>query len=185
MRKYVLTAILVLIASGAQAGVIVGPIFNPATGSSYYLLDQGNWTSSENEAVSLGGHLVTINDQAENDWVFETFAGYGGVDRLLWIGLTDQTNTEFEWISADPVTFTNWDTGEPNTDFEDFVYMYPDNVIGGGLSRDPGKWNNYSDLDTEFSGTTPLYGVVEVIPEPTTAVLLGLGLVGLSMRARG
>ena len=37
-------------------------------GSIYYLLAQNAWPASEAEAVELGGHLTTIEDQAENDW---------------------------------------------------------------------------------------------------------------------
>ena len=55
------------------AGILSGPAINPGPGHTYYLLTQNTWTASEAEAVTLGGHLVTINDSAENDWVLNTF----------------------------------------------------------------------------------------------------------------
>jgi hypothetical protein len=57
-------------------------VVNPANHHLYYLLDAASWTRSEAESLSMGGHLVTINDEAENNWVTDTFA----LDRNLWIG---------------------------------------------------------------------------------------------------
>jgi hypothetical protein len=75
----------------ALAIKIVHTAVNPANGHTYHLLsaDDGSgltWAASEAYAVSLGGHLTTINDNAENGWVFDTFADYGGVSRTLWTG---------------------------------------------------------------------------------------------------
>ena len=98
----------ILFASQAWAVVVLGPINNPANGHDYYLLSQGCWTAAEAEAITLGGHLVTINDQAENDFVFNTFANLHPNDDL-WIGFSDVTvEGMFEWVSGEPVTFTNW-----------------------------------------------------------------------------
>ena len=68
---------------GAGAAVLAGPITNAANGHAYYLLTTNTWTQSENEAIALGGHLVTINDDAENDWVYDTFSQFGGAPRAF------------------------------------------------------------------------------------------------------
>lgn len=109
-RKIAIT--LLMLACAAQcvfAAIISGPVTNSANGHIYYLLTQNTWTASEAEAQTLGGHLVTINDQAEQDWVLNTFAAFGGVDRALWIGLTDRYQEgAFSWSSGEPLGYTHW-----------------------------------------------------------------------------
>src|SRR5688572_14024742 len=117
------------VASAAQAAVQAGPFVNPATGHRYYLLTPNTWTASEAEAVSLGGHLAAISNQAENDFVFDTFAPLvpNGSD-ALWIGLNDagQEGT-FTWTTGELLNYTHWGSGEPNNDpgwgGEDHVQM--------------------------------------------------------------
>jgi hypothetical protein len=131
--------------------IIAGPVMNPANGHLYYLLKPSSWSTSEAEARSLGGHLVTINDQAEQDWVWRTFGDNGR--RFLWIGLADrETEGEFVWSSGEPLAFTNWTPGEPNdaAGGEDFIEM---DAARGGL------WNDLSDWGQGFQ-----HGVVEVVP---------------------
>src|SRR2546428_7359019 len=60
-----------------NAGTISPFLINPANDHRYVLLTSETWTSSESEAVSLGGHLATINDPSEQNWVFTTFGSYG------------------------------------------------------------------------------------------------------------
>src|SRR6478672_1362124 len=54
-------------------GVLAGPITNAANGHFYYLLQPSCWTDAEATAVSMGGHLVTENDAAEDTWIENTF----------------------------------------------------------------------------------------------------------------
>jgi len=158
------TTLLALIAAfGAgfatplHAGVLAGPITNTANGHFYYLLTQSTWTAAESEAVRLGGHLATINDAAENDWVVSEFSIFGGVLRSLWIGLSRQ-GQEFRWSSGESSAFTAWEAGQPSTvTNEDFVHIWP---LGG--SRSPGRWNDLFD-QLSVQGY-PLHGVVEVVP---------------------
>jgi hypothetical protein len=101
---------------GVRAAVLAGPLTNAANGNTYYLLSENTWTASEAEARLLGGHLVTINDATENQWVRNTFSPLTGVtEAKLWIGLNDAANEgQFVWASGDPVTFTYWSPGEPD-----------------------------------------------------------------------
>jgi len=83
---------------------------NPATGHDYLFVGDGRtWADAEAYAVSLGGHLVTINDPAEDAWLVSTFG------TQYWIGLNDiAVEGVWVWSSGEPVTYTNWFPGEPN-----------------------------------------------------------------------
>ena len=143
--------------------VLQGPITNSANGHTYYLLKPTTWTASETAAVLLGGHLVTINDQTENRWVFERFSSPSGTDRLLWLGLNDASApSKFVWSSGEPAVYLNWAPGQPDAG-EHYVYMHPANAPKD-RPRPPGTWNNYSDGPTEYAEKVPIYGIVEVVP---------------------
>ena len=131
-----------------------------------YELVQGTWTEAEAAAVALGGHLVTINDAAEEAFLQTAFGA-----RHLWIGMTDQAvEGTWEWISGEAVGYTNWAPSEPN-DFatgEDYAVMNWSGV----------RWN-------DLSITGPTLGIAEIVPQGVpdggaTASLLGLGLLALS-----
>lgn len=108
-----------------QGFILAGPVTNPSNGHTYYLLSKNTWSNAEAEAASLGGHLATIRNKAENDWVFSTFGSYGGA---LWIGLTDREKAfHFTWTSGEPVSYTNWGGGQPDNcnGVEFYTHMLP------------------------------------------------------------
>ncbi len=72
-KSFTLQVLLVLLGNLVSASSVVGPITNPANGHDYYLLEASTWTAAETEAVSLDGHLATINDAAEHDWIYPGF----------------------------------------------------------------------------------------------------------------
>jgi len=113
--------------------VPIGPVLsNSANGHFYVLLSPATWTWSEHVAVALGGHLASIANQAEQDWVYSSFSTYNGTNRLLWIGFNDVTTEgNFVWSSREPVTFTNWAPGEPNNfnGNEDFTAIYERGIL--------------------------------------------------------
>jgi hypothetical protein len=171
LKGMLITALLLLAGVGrsAQVRVIAGPVTNPANGHSYYLLAPSTWTKAEAEAISLGGHLATIRNAAEDRWVFATF---GSFSRALWIGLNDRNKIrQYIWSSGEPVTYVNWSGGQPDNRPEDggtelYVHIWPP------AHACPGQWNDYSDGDTVLG--FPISGVVEVAPSATVRLSLPL-----------
>ena len=95
----------------------------------------------------------------------------------LWIGLWEPAgDSVFERVSGDPSAFRDWAPGEPNeyVPDEDFVNMQYEWGVGG-------QWNDVTD---DHYGLDAVYGVVEITPEPTTAALLLMGLLGLGVARR-
>jgi hypothetical protein len=155
----------------------------------------GTWPEVEAQAVSEGGHLVTIRNKAENDFLVQTFL----VGRVFceplptsgpWIGLTDaQEEGVFTWVSGEPVTFTNWLESKPDDhDYrqsgkgEDYVQFFSANDISpvtgifvGQTGGADGTWNDQSLLRLTHCGDA-LPGIIEVtslqpLPfSPTTAI---------------
>jgi uncharacterized delta-60 repeat protein len=92
-------------------GAIGGQAYNPANGHYYYSIIVNSWTAAEAVAQKLGGHLVTLNDAAEETFVRSTF----GSSTPPWIGLNDAAKEgEFVWASGEPVGYTNWVGGQPS-----------------------------------------------------------------------
>ena len=150
----------------------------------YTLLSSSDWTDAEAYAVGMGGHLATIEDAAENAWIFDTFGSFGGVSRNLWIGLNDAAQEgTFVWSSGSTSAYRNWDADQPDNagGVEDYVHLFQ-----AGTRFGASRWNDAPDVDFfEFTNSN-VYGVVEVapVPEPATLAALGLGALGVLRRRR-
>jgi uncharacterized repeat protein (TIGR02059 family) len=90
--------------------------------SAYVIVEGPTWEEAEANAVKLGGHLVTINDAEENDFLIKNnFKG--------WIGLTDKrVEGQWEWSSGQLFTLDDWIKPIFNRDNahplgQDYVYM--------------------------------------------------------------
>jgi hypothetical protein len=177
-----LTIVSLLGAASVNAQILTSA-YNPATGHTYYLLAQSTWSVAESQAIALGGHLATINDAAEDNWVALTLSNFGGVQRGLWIGLTDQDHEgTFTWVDGDPSTYRHWEIGQPDngggSGAENYVNIWPN---PGG--RDPGTWNDYNGHDDNWFGA-PFCGVAEVVPEPGVVAFMGLAAAAVLLRRR-
>ncbi len=152
MKKNIVQGLVaVCLASSSGSAQSLPPVqtvaTNPTTGSAYLLLEASNWYDAEAAAVALGGHLVTINDQAEQLWIKSTFQSCGVP---IWIGITDAASEgSWAWVSGEPVSFTNWWPGEPN------------NYMGGITSFRTGTVDGAISLATSRSR--------EPFPAPTAA----------------
>ena len=172
MKKTLLLAGLITLSaafSAAHAAVISGPF--TYGGHTYVQISSNTWSGAEAEALTLGGHLATVNDAAENAWIAATFPSTSSWGN--WIGYNDvAVEGSFVWTSGETPGYTNWAAGEPNDccEGEDGVQMYAD-----------GSWNDLVDRPTD-----PLYAppaVVEIagVPEGgSAAAMLGAALVGIA-----
>lgn len=154
----VATTCAILPSSVSAGPAILDTAINPANGHTYYLLDNSDWTNAEATAVEMGGHLATVNDLAENNWIWDRW----GTNRSLWIGLHDpvtgdggatQHANNFIWSSGDTSTFRNWRSGEPNGD--QYTYVLAKEIGLGGV------WNDAANL-TKPAGEPSFFGVVEI-----------------------
>jgi hypothetical protein len=170
LKKTILVTILAAASITANASIytINGPVVNPANGHSYFLISQGTWSDSEAYAQTLGGHLASINDANENAWVYANM-DTGDSVRNAWLGIKyNPSSLTYGWVNGDPFTYINWAPGEPNG-------------VGGGEvgsffgTPHPAQWNDNPNSDN-------LFGIVEVVPEPTTFSLLALCGIGYAVK---
>lgn len=123
--------------------------------------EQKNWANAASCAVSLGGYLVEINDQSEQDSVYAaisaagiatnyTTVNDGGGIAYVWIGASDQ-NSEGTWIwdgNGDNVGTNFWNGQGANGANNGTVVGGLFNNWGGkstGTSKEPDDFNNNQD----------------------------------------
>ena len=151
---------------------------------------KSNWADAQAEANRAGGALVSINDQAENDWLAETF-GLLASD-LLYTGGRDLGYVEpsGSGIVGDLILHSDWQwaNGEPisyrNNDIEEWSYAFI-TYTTPLLTFEPysGSWMAVGD-----GGDYPLLGIIEAapVPEPSSLLALtaGMGILFGAIRRR-
>ena len=149
--------------SGAQAEdsddmEVLYTAVNPNNNNTYHLLSASSWEDAASYARSLDGFLVTVDDEAENTWLFDTFASWDNQSRHLWIGLSDEGEEgQYRWHDGTPFMYREWGDAQPSAGGdEDYVHIASTNM--GNI--DPGTWNDLENNPQYF----PVYGVVEIGP---------------------
>ncbi|MEL6428670.1 MAG: lectin-like protein [Planctomycetota bacterium] len=126
---------------------------NPVNGNHYlYVADALTWTDARTAAEGFSfmgapGHLVTLADANEDEFVFDLFINASAPGTSCWIGASQNTSSPtyaepsdgYEWVTGEPFDYVNWATNEPNNASlgQDFVEMW-----------DVAAWNDTND----FSG---------------------------------
>lgn len=135
-----------------------GWIENTINGHFYSTTDAMFWEQAENLANSYGGHLVTINDEIENQWIVDNIIPIV-VDGDCWIGYTDHdVEGNWVWISGEQSSYTNWNQGEPsNYEYEDFAAIR-NNSFFPQMHGEKGEWGDFRD--------STLTGIIETNSKP-------------------
>ena len=138
------------------SGYIYGGYFN----GSYYYLSQTltSWTNADSICNLLGGHLVTISDSLENNFILNLLPTQASNQGQAWIGLFQNTSSSsyseasggWEWVTGETFNYTNWDIGEPNNYCEGNGVPYgwcpgADNygkIYSNNICCPAGNWND-------------------------------------------
>ena len=134
-------------------------------GHRYALTDHGTWAQAEAEAAGVGGHLATVDDAAENEWLAGVIADsyargrYGQSHQNgAWIGY-ESVGGNWQWVSGSPVTYTNYASNWP-TDDGVHTYLLGDNYDAGPSGSLPGQWGHNDEHDVQYVAN--LQGIIEV-----------------------
>ncbi len=182
-----MSAVNLCLISSTQAALIQ---WTPADGGNNHwyeaLAESGgiSWADANTTANAAGGYLATITTTAENNFVFSLM---GNADYWVhspagsylgpWFGGLKNIS-DWQWVTNEPFTFTNWSPGEPNN-----AAPYEDRLMFLSYSPQPtALWNDYSD-STAVQYGFPIGYIVEYntapVPIPGSIWLLGTSLAGL------
>jgi hypothetical protein len=181
-----------IVAVGLGVALLASPAAEatPTTfgSNAYEFVDGGiSWPDAKLAAEvrvfdGVSGHLVTIGSAGENAFVLSLLAGLTGDWLGVWIGATDRdTEGDWRWVTGEALSFSNWAAGQPD-DYElmqDYAVMLAKPVFAG---QSAGEWD---DIPEFFAvGYVVEFDDVAAVPEPSTLMLVGLGVVALDRRRR-
>lgn len=166
MNRCAKIMVVLVLVSMCKASPVEWPVADGGNGHFYLAVVAPEgiaWTDANEIAKLVGGHLVTIQDTNENDFVFSLVD-----DEIFWFlevpefwlqgpwlgGYQPQDSTEpdegWRWVTEEPFHYTNWFQGMPDQfsvgDCTEQDYL---NFLGKGSTRQPtwnDNWDNCPDL---------------------------------------
>lgn len=122
-------------------------------GHHYYKANtSSDWSTAAYDALINGGHLVCINDLAEQNYIKQI------ASENVWLGLYKGNPTYYNWMNCDTVTYKNWATNEPNINSNGSAFMFGNNCVQNG------QWKSFQDKDTSSTNAcyNGIYGLLEI-----------------------
>ncbi len=138
----------------ASSPLVLGTRVHPVSGHEYKLLSPSGVHAAEAYARELGGHLVTVDDQAEHDWLTANFHVWNGSTRNYWVGANDvAVEGAWAWTDGTAPGFVAWDAGQPDN------YGGGEDYAHSRSSSATGLWNDIDALPP-----ITVHGLVEIVP---------------------
>ena len=140
--------------------------------SAYVHVKGPTWEEAEENAKKLGGNLVTINDNSENDWIVNSYFNHNNSDYaqdspyvdIYWTGLR-LVNNQWEWTSGEDITFKNWGYLSPYGNGDKGQIILEANPAKVGQHRNwedkAGAWNDQYN-QSHIEGKLGHYGIAEI-----------------------
>ena len=190
MRSKVILAVMVIFASRCQATPVQWSTDDGGNGHFYeVVLVSGviDWENANVAAIEAGGYLATITSVEENAFVHNLAVSnpdFWHSSGLMgpWLGGFQPDGSPepaggWQWVTGEPFIYTNWTINEPDNGNE-----AGENRLHFHDGRTPLA---YAPTWNDVHSVTGLNSyVVEVVPEPTTFLLFGLGGILLRKRRR-
>ena len=160
---------------------------------SFLLPENTPWSVAKSFAEFQGGHLATLTNQAELDWVFDHIAS----DPDLWftdsfnflagpyLGAFQNTSSPdytepdggWEWVTGEEWNFTSWASGQPN-DVGSQGALHFWSRMSAGIAP------TWQDINNDGGLNSPRSMIVEYVPAPGTLVFSLAGLLCATHRIR-
>ena len=110
----------------------------------YEIFDEGlTWEEAKEKCEEKGGYLAVITSAKEQEYVEKIISK--GSKNGYWIGgFADGLDSDFEWVTGEEMSYTNWGDGQPDyakqsSGYEDKLMMYNVDYMSGNTK---GKWND-------------------------------------------
>ncbi|XP_004647213.1 C-type lectin domain family 4 member E [Octodon degus] len=108
----------------------------------FFSTDVMTWTESLKNCSGMGAHLVVINTEKEQEFLFYVKPK----NNEYFIGLTDQVvEGQWQWVDDTPFSLSFWDVGEPNN-----IVSVEDCVTIRDSSNPRKNWNDVTCFFTKF-----------------------------------
>jgi hypothetical protein len=112
---------------------VMQPLPDPSVNDAAFCFALRNWNEAEADCITQGGHLISVHDQATQDFLAGNAFAIAGGD--WWMGLNDQSSEGlYVWSDGSPFDFASWAGGEPNNSGNEDCAHFP--IWAGG------NWND-------------------------------------------
>ena len=182
MKNLILTSALATVFAGAAVAAPVQWSASVGGNDHWYEFVQApqavTWTEANAAAGSMthlghAGHLGTITSAAEQAFV----TSIAGAVYRAWLGGTDaKSEGNWEWVTGEAWSYTNWAGGEPNN-------LGNEDYLEGWFFQN-GEWNDLPDQQVTSKFLVEYSDFVAPVPLPAGLPLILGALAALGAVAR-